>query len=947
MLKNKGLGTKLIAGFLFVGLVPFAIMGGFSYLKSSGALSDQAYSQLGGLFEIKQEQVSDFFTGCRSDLRTLTANMAAQRQEAFRKLRVVQELKKRQVLTLIRGMKADAAAVAVAAEDAYADFRTYAETAGAKATGDLDVASETYRQVYDRHFGDLSSLCKQEGYNDVYVVCWEHGHVLFTQAKGSDLGQNVGQANGPQTREGLGQLWRKVRKSRTTEIVDFDPYTPAAGTPAAFVGAPVLDDTGEPVALVALQVPHGKIQTIIGNREGLGETGETYLLAEDPDSSTGLEFRSNMVTMGDGAYVLGAEMPHTEYIDKVTSGESVEALFADSSGALVLVCGAPLDIDGLDWGCISKINGEEAFVPTVEGERDDYLTKYIAEYGYHDAFLISPSGYCFYTVAKEADYCTNLRDGKYSASHLGALTRKILETHRFGFADFAPYAPSDNRPQSFIAEPVLYDGKVEMIVALQLREGDVTAMLQRGSSKERKLESYLVGPDRLMRSDSLLTADYTVENSFAEGLTVDTEAVTKALDGEEGHALIDNYEGHPVLSAFGPVDVFGTRYALVSDEDEGTAFAAARSMRTASLVIAVLATGGILAIAIGLTRSIANPIQMVIEGLTSGSEQVTSASVQLSSASQSLSESSSEQASSLEETSSSLEEMSSQTKQTADNADQAEKAMKEAGHIVGSGVDAMKRMSAAMDEIRDSSEQTSKIIKTIDDIAFQTNLLALNAAVEAARAGEAGKGFAVVAEEVRNLAQRSAEAARNTSELIEKSQHSSENGVQVAEEVSGNLNSIKDSAGKVGTLVEEIAAAAKEQSQGIDQINAAVAEMDKSVQQNASTSEESASAAEELSSQAEELNSMVEELAAIVGGNAGADRGAAPGKRHNAAQSADKTTDRAVESHAVQQKDVQTGGESVERRNIRRQLLSTGKKNNGDRNPEEIIPMGDEDFGDF
>ena len=189
---------------------------------------------------------------------------------------------------------------------------------------------------------------------------------------------------------------------------------------------------------------------------------------------------------------------------------------------------------------------------------------------------------------------------------------------------------------------------------------------------------------------------------------------------------------------------------------------------------------------------------------------------------------------------------------------------------------AMERMTAEINKIRESSDQTAKTIKTIDEIAFQTNLLALNAAVEAARAGEAGKGFAVVAEEVRNLARRSAEAAKNTADLIEGAQSHSEAGVAVSEEMKKVFAGIQESSGKVGTLVAEIAAASKEQAQGIEQVNTAVSEMDKVVQQNAANAEESASAAEEMSSQAQELNAIVGQLAAMVGGasTVGADAGA-------------------------------------------------------------------------
>ena len=270
--------------------------------------------------------------------------------------------------------------------------------------------------------------------------------------------------------------------------------------------------------------------------------------------------------------------------------------------------------------------------------------------------------------------------------------------------------------------------------------------------------------------------------------------------------------------------------------------------------------------AFGFTGSIVKPINRVISGLSGNAGQVTSASGQVASSSQQLAQGASEQASSLEETSASLEQMASMTNQNADNANMANGTAQESSRMAEQGVASMKRMQEAIDRIKNSASETAKIIKTIDEIAFQTNLLALNAAVEAARAGEAGKGFAVVAEEVRNLARRSAEAAKTTSDLIEGSQKNAEAGVQVTAEVARNLAAIKENAGKVATLIAEIAAASKEQSQGIGQVTTAVSEMDKIVQQNAANAEESASAAEQLSSQAEEVNRMVADLNAIVSG---------------------------------------------------------------------------------
>ncbi|MCX7822070.1 MAG: methyl-accepting chemotaxis protein [Syntrophobacterales bacterium] len=272
-------------------------------------------------------------------------------------------------------------------------------------------------------------------------------------------------------------------------------------------------------------------------------------------------------------------------------------------------------------------------------------------------------------------------------------------------------------------------------------------------------------------------------------------------------------------------------------------------------------------IAFFITRSITLVLRESVNELKESAEQVASAAEQVSSASQSLAEGASQQAAGIEESSSAIEEMASMTKQNADNADQANTLAKQAAKSAQDAKNAMNKLLQQMEDIVHSSEETQKIVKTIDEIAFQTNLLALNAAVEAARAGEAGAGFAVVADEVRALAMRAAEAAKNTAALIEETIKKIREGSNVTRETNNAFGEVYGSVLKVVELVGEIAAASREQSEGINQISTAISEMDKVVQQTAASAEESAGAAEELSSQSAQLKHCVNLLIELVGGS--------------------------------------------------------------------------------
>ncbi|MBU2550611.1 MAG: HAMP domain-containing protein [Proteobacteria bacterium] len=602
MIKNMKLGKKLMVAFLAVGLIPFAVIGSIALYNSSQALSRQSFNQLEAVRGIKKAQIERFLVERQGDMNVLLDMVATLKQEAFQKLEAVQQIKRAQIEKFFADRFGDVILLSQNESVAMSlqDFQLAYEFA------DKKVDSDAWKTLDERYGPWMAQFQSQYGYHDLLLIA-KDGAVVYSTAKNSALGQNV--LTGPLKDSPLGHCFGKAM--HRVSVADFEPYAPADGAFAAFIGGPIKRDD-QIIGVVAMQMPTDPVNEIVQRRDGMGKSGETYLVGRLMGKTS---FRSDMKTMGDGKFVIGHEIS-TSYLEKALAGQSASEVVTDSAGKMVMVSYNPLEISGLLWVMVSKIDLEEAIAPKITGEDKDFYAKYIEKYGYTDLYLIHPGGRVFYSVAHGPDYGTNMVNGEYAESGLGKLVRQIVETRAYAVADFSPYAPREGAPASFTASPVMSGEKVELVVALQLSLDSINAIMQQREGMGATGETYLVGPDKLMRSDSFLDkTNRSVKASFANPSKgqVDTGASKAALAGRTGSGLITDYNGSPVLSAYAPVKFGDVTWALIAAIDESEAFAAVKTIQWITAVVAIIGLAGIILVALLMTRAITRPVGRAVK----------------------------------------------------------------------------------------------------------------------------------------------------------------------------------------------------------------------------------------------------------------------------------------------------------------------------------------------
>ena len=479
---NIRMAPKLIGLFLAVGLLPMMLLSWLAWNHAREDLLTEAFDQLESIREIKKEQIRNYVEERWHDLRAAASISKIMRNEAFKKLALIQNNKKHEIEHLFKMFQRQLHTVKDAPfiHQALVDFE--------KTFTDLNhrVGTPSWHSIADKYRARLRDITKDNGWPDLLLI-HPKGGILFTVAGKDDLGRVIPDSFLKNT--SLGMAWRSAQAEGQDKMVlsEFFPYQPASHKQTAFMMAPAMDAQGVLLGYIAMPIGSEHINAIVQQRAGLGQSGEPYLVGRVNGTTL---YRSDRIAKK-GRF---GEERSDIFIEKALAGKSGGETKIGSTGLVELVYYAPLNIPGLAWAILTTMSAQEAITPLAEqNASEDLFSQYVKEKGLYDMFLISSDGTTFYSVGKKTDYQTNLIHGPLSQSSFGQLVQATLKSRSPGMSDFAPYRPSGTGQYAFMVTPIMVGHDIELLVALEISSLDLDKILNKREGMGKTGETFLVG----------------------------------------------------------------------------------------------------------------------------------------------------------------------------------------------------------------------------------------------------------------------------------------------------------------------------------------------------------------------------------------------------------------------------------------------------------------------
>ncbi|HHB92788.1 MAG TPA: methyl-accepting chemotaxis protein [Thioploca sp.] len=595
------INTKLSLAFLIIALI-FIVAGTIFIINSHNALENATFSQLESTRTDKKIQIEEFFAERKHDIHILLDTIDIFRINAFQRLQSIQKTRKLQIEKYFQKHLHNISFLSHTLSISPTINKLDETHVHKKPHIDSKTHEEIKQEIEDEFKTEISRFKTEYGYHKIIVTAMDR-HVIYSTSK---YDKNL--LNDELKNSILTKFSHDGFKEIVIQDISLDGETPIL----SFISPIIRMSDNKTVGLLVASVTFDVINTIMQKK--IGTTGEAYLVGNINNQTS---YRSERLIKGEENNI-GTEKIG-EDISRAFAGKSEVKIKIDSIGEVVITSYTPLKISDLDWIIVVNTSLEEYFGISRSGENKNFLSQYATEYNYQDLLLIHPQGKIFYSTAHKTDYKTNIINGKYADSSLGKLIREVLKTETFGITDYIPYIPSAGEPSAFIAQPLIVDGNIEMILAIELNDIVLNEIVQQKAGLGESGEAYLVGSDKLMRSNSYHDSkNFSIKASFANPSVnkIENEAVNLALSGKTGIAIIPEYHDTNtlVLTAYTPIAISDKiTWALLTEIDKNEAFTAVNELEWLLVITALIALLAIITIAWLVTNNIKRPLNHLIE----------------------------------------------------------------------------------------------------------------------------------------------------------------------------------------------------------------------------------------------------------------------------------------------------------------------------------------------